>query len=267
MTAVCIIIIIAVLFHIVIHGFRSATPTYIGDVGEARVSKRLRKLNEDEYKVLNNIIVMDSEDVTTQIDHIVVSTYGIFVIETKCYKGWIFGAEKSRVWTQSLCCGRGWRSSTEKHTFQNPIRQNWRHICVLSEQLKIPCRYFHNVVVFAGEAELKTELPENVMHVEDVVPYIRSFTVPMISEENRDQLTLNVLELAVSVSNERIANHGDMLHELHAEPRSVQANASVPSCPKCGALMRLRYRYKDDAPFIGCSRYPNCKGIVNIVSA
>ena len=28
---------------------------------------------------------------TTQIDHILVSKYGIFVIETKNRKGWIFG--------------------------------------------------------------------------------------------------------------------------------------------------------------------------------
>jgi restriction system protein len=29
-----------------------------------------------------------------QIDHVVVSPYGVFVIETKAMDGWIFGSEK-----------------------------------------------------------------------------------------------------------------------------------------------------------------------------
>lgn len=28
---------------------------------------------------------------TTQVDHVIVANYGIFVIETKNYKGWIIG--------------------------------------------------------------------------------------------------------------------------------------------------------------------------------
>jgi hypothetical protein len=45
------------------------------------------------------------------------------MIETKCFKGWIFGDEKSRVWTQSLSVGGRWFSDTEKHTFQNPTKK------------------------------------------------------------------------------------------------------------------------------------------------
>ena len=257
------LIIIAIVVCAVIHGSQAASPTYIGDVGEARVSNRLKKLNADEYLVFNDIIVLDSEGVTTQIDHVVVSAYGVFVIETKCYKGWIFGDEKSRVWTQTLYGGSRWWSSSEKHTFQNPIRQNWRHIYVLSERLKIPPRYFYNVVVFAGDAEFRTALPGNIMYAADVVPYIRSFTNPIMSNKKRDQIAFNVAILAACVSKEQRACHVDMLYKVHMETRSEQKSASVPRCPKCGATMRLRYRRKDDAPFYGCSRYPKCKGVVN----
>ena len=56
---------------------------------------------EAEYHLMNNI-TLPFKDGTTQIDHILVSRYGIFVIETKHYKGWIFGDENSKNWTQVL---------------------------------------------------------------------------------------------------------------------------------------------------------------------
>jgi len=38
----------------------------------------------------------DGEGSTTQIDHFLLSPYGLFVIETKNYKGWIFGSERQK---------------------------------------------------------------------------------------------------------------------------------------------------------------------------
>ena len=73
-----------------------STPEAIGDIGESRTAYYLHKLPTDTYTVFNDVIVTDSEGRTTQIDHIVVSRYGIFVVETKCYKGWIFGNEPGR---------------------------------------------------------------------------------------------------------------------------------------------------------------------------
>ena len=56
----------------------------------------------------------------TQIDHIVISQWGIFVIETKTYSGWVFGDAKSAQWTVS--------HFRRKDRFQNPLRQNYKHI-------------------------------------------------------------------------------------------------------------------------------------------
>ena len=61
----------------------------IGKAGEKRVARKLDWLPK-EYIILNDIM-LPTQYGTTQIDHIVVSPYGIFVIETKNYKGWIFG--------------------------------------------------------------------------------------------------------------------------------------------------------------------------------
>ena len=107
----------------------SPTPEDIGCHGESIVARKLERLSSDEYVVLHDLMISDKHGRTTQIDHVVISRFGLFVIETKCYKGWIFGNEGNLYWTQSLYAGgRGWFASSEKHKFQNPIKQNWRHI-------------------------------------------------------------------------------------------------------------------------------------------
>ena len=56
-------------------------------------------LSKADYTLLHNV-TLPTEDGTTQIDHIIVSKYGLFVVETKNLKGWIFGSEKQNIWTQ-----------------------------------------------------------------------------------------------------------------------------------------------------------------------
>ena len=123
-------------------------------------------LDKTIYHRLNNITLPLSNGGSTQIDHVIVSVYGIFVIETKHYKGWIFGSERQAQWTQMIM-GR-------KYKFQNPLRQNYLHIKTLSDLLALDMSYFHSMVVFIGECEIKTagELPEHVMK-SGMVSYIK----------------------------------------------------------------------------------------------
>ena len=263
-----IVILLAILLAFVFrHVLRYWNPSeHIGRIGEALTECALRQLPVGEYVVLNNLIVADSEGKTTQIDHVVISRFGIFVIETKCYSGWIFGYEKSQVWTQTLPCGRGWWSYVEKNTFQNPIRQNWRHIYVLAERLNLPRRYFHNLVVFTGTAEFKTTVPANVMNEDEVAAYIMSFDKVIISAAGKDKFVADIQNLNASTTEQQRINHVHMLYVEHSPAPTVRANRERPFCPKCGAEMLIRHRHSDNAPFYGCSRYPKCKGIVNIDS-
>ena len=72
-----------------------------------------------DFHLLNHI-TLKIKDGTTQIDHILVSRFGVFVIETKDYKGWIFANAMHATWTQVLYRVR--------FKFQNPILQNMRHV-------------------------------------------------------------------------------------------------------------------------------------------
>lgn len=77
-------------------------PVVKGFIAELIVNVLLHlKLPRDEYTIYWNV-TLPTPDGTTQIDHIVVSPYGIFVIETKAYGGWIFGDRRQKQWTQTF---------------------------------------------------------------------------------------------------------------------------------------------------------------------
>lgn len=112
-------------------------------------------LDLDEYHIYNNIILKSSTG-TVQIDHVIVSRYGVFAIETKNRDGWIYGGQYDGQWTQVFPNG-------EKHRFQNPLRQNYSHTKSLSESLGIDHEKIYSVIVFWGNCEFKTPVPENVL--------------------------------------------------------------------------------------------------------
>ena len=67
---------------------------FVNVVAKVRLDKRI-------YTLFKNV-TLPTEDGTTQIDHIIVSRYGVFVIETKNMKGWIFGNPQQKTWTQKI---------------------------------------------------------------------------------------------------------------------------------------------------------------------
>lgn len=158
-----------------------------GNHGEAQIRHLLLKYCENrDAHVLNNVTLRLEDGSTTQIDHILVSTKGIFVIETKHYWGWIFANPKSKFWTQVTYCG--------KFRFQNPIYQNYKHVKAiqgLCEFLEPP--HIHNIVVFSGKATFKTPKPDKVYYTEELLPTIDQYLDGSLSL-NRVQFCVGRLE-------------------------------------------------------------------------
>lgn len=125
-----------------------------GKIAEKMVHHKLMQLPE-EYHVIDDVLFM-SNGRSTQIDHIVVSPYAVFVIETKGYKGWILGGENSEYWTQIIY--------GHKPTFYSPLLQNDGHVRFLKFMLKdlgnIP---FIPIVCFNNEAELKVNVNTHIV--------------------------------------------------------------------------------------------------------
>ena len=156
--------------------------------GELLVRKALQKhFRSPNYHLLNHITLKHG-DSTTQIDHILVSCFGVFVIETKNYKGWIFANPKHETWTQVLF--------KAKFKFQNPIHQNHRHVVAVRELLDfLPQDAIKSVVVFSGDAEFKTDMPSNVFTLPMLIDYLSSCTEELLSL-NRVQFSVGRIETA-----------------------------------------------------------------------
>ena len=156
------------------------TPWFKGVVGEFIVNIAARIfLNKNEYHLIKNV-TLPTEDGTTQIDHIIVSKYGVFVVETKNMKGWIFGGPRQKTWTQKIY----------KHSnkFQNPLLQNYKHVKTIESLLELNEHQIFSMVVFVGDSTFKTEMPENVTYGIGYIRFIKSKTEVVISDADVDKI-------------------------------------------------------------------------------
>ncbi|HFC30476.1 MAG TPA: nuclease [Oceanospirillales bacterium] len=223
-----------------------------GKLGESVVNFSItKKLDKDTYHLIKDI-TLPSVRGTTQIDHILVSKYGIFVIETKNFKGWIFGSKTQRKWTQQIY--------KHKKTFQNPLHQNYKHIKTLSELLNIEESKFHSLIVFTGESKFKTKMPENVLK-KGYTKYIKSKNIVLFSEtevyEILNQIESKQFERGFKTNREHVKNLKKTYNEV---------GSSKNSCPKCGSLLVERVARKGvnaGNTFLGCSNFPRCRFIKN----
>lgn len=146
-----------------------------GVFGEKSVLLLLKAtLDKNKYIILEDVTLEQDSD-TTQIDLIVLSVYGIFVIEVKNYKGWIFGSLNQKQWTQTIY--------KKKNKFQNPLHQNYKHIKFLENLLEVKdSTIFKNTVIFVGDSEFKTKLPINICRPKSLVSFIKSFNTSLFSK-------------------------------------------------------------------------------------
>lgn len=136
-----------------------------GDAGEHAVARILTNLPKDRYFIINDLMIEKRNGHTTQIDHVVISPYGIFVIETKNISGYVYGSEYSQEWK------RHWRGymrggfyGYNDMLFDNPVLQNGSHVKALFELLHNYSTKFIPIIAFSPNSVLKV----NVQNV-DVV--------------------------------------------------------------------------------------------------
>lgn len=219
-----------------------------GKRGEKHVAVRLSHLPKEEYKVINDLL-LQSNGYSSQIDHVVISVYGIFVIETKYYNGWIYGGRDSEFWTQNIY--------GHKNKMRNPLLQNQGHIKAISKTLNglgnIP---IYNIVAFSRKATLKTDRSLPVMYWRQVLPYIKNHKEPQISEDHAEEIYKKLLESNVTDRDARKQH----IKSVKQNQRRRDVSVANGKCPRCGGNLVLREgRY---GRFYGCSNYPSCKYIL-----
>jgi hypothetical protein len=199
-------------------------------------------LDTDIYQRFHDVIV-PTRNGTAQIDHLLVSPYGLFIVETKNLKGWIFGSEDQAKWTQSLY--------GKSFSFQNPLRQTYRQKKVLSEFLQIEEGVIHTVIYFVGQCKFKTKMPSNVLR-SGLSRYIKKHKNIELSTASINAI-MHKINTHVSGSKLTTRDHVKSLKTRHG---------SATICPKCGSnLVERTARNGPNAgkKFLGCEGYPKCK--------
>lgn len=240
------------------------TPERKGARGERRVHNALSSvLDEKEYRVLSDLILPVAGG-TTQLDHLVLSRFGIFVIETKNMSGWIFGGADQQKWTQVQKGGK-------RRSFQNPLRQNYAHVKAVQEVLDVDPKVLHNFVVFTGSAEPKTDMPENVAWGLRALGKLIGVRKQIVLSDSQVTAFTETLQGQALESNSAVRRQHLQNLEKKAEARTLARSSrpsnpsSQTSCPKCGGEMIQRANRKTGDTFWGCANFPKCRGTRKVV--
>lgn len=232
---------------------RDSSKQQKGNRGEFSVAQKLIFLNESKYKVLNDILLQIDNDKTVQIDHIVVSTYGIFVIETKNWNGFITGGSDSYFWFKR-------NSGNNIEIMKNPIKQNEWHIEALKQIFSkyniynINKELFYSLIVFVQGQKPKIDDLNNcsVIPLNDLIEKIYSYKKKILEESQIENL-LKVIQQENIEDKETRLNHNERAKKGSQEQ---QDKIKEHICPKCNC--KLEHRNGPYGKFYDCSNNLKC---------
>lgn len=135
----------------------------------------LERLNPELYHRIDRLEVPKPDGMgTTRVDHVVVSRFGIFVIQAEAMAGSISGGEKEPFWTLT--------AGAKESRFENPLWKNSVHVWALQEYLGLRVGAFHSVVFLSGECAFQTPVPADVLTC-GLCRFVESFKLPVLSAE------------------------------------------------------------------------------------
>lgn len=229
-----LIIIPVIIFSIIIIYLKH--PSTRGKRGENKVRRAIGKTVENEQYVINDLILV-REDKSFQIDHVVINTHGVFVLETKNYSGEIYGSESQREWTQVLAYGN------VKNKLYNPLKQNATHVYNVKKIVgNLPV---YSLVVF---------VQNNTRHI-DANGVISLSALKTTLQSGEVVLTIKQMQTAYNLL---LTKKSDISTKEHVQNiKEQQRNLERGICPRCGGtLVKRSGKY---GVFWGCSNYPACK--------
>ena len=259
-----------------------------GTHGEYCTYKALEQCALPGTRFLFNVYLKSESGWTTEIDVVMLSPSGIFVIESKDYSGWVFGSESQKNWCQTFPAGRG---TSEKFTFYNPIMQNRTHIQHLRIIVGQDCPVY-SIIAFSDQCTLRDIQVDS----EDVYVIYRSQIAQTISSINSKASMTALSENDITTLYEcmfpltQVADATKEQHIMHVQEKQAMAyqrkeaeqariveekqkvsnyyrETGMLKCPRCNGTLVIRTVKKGTnagKQFYGCSRYPGCKYTQNI---
>ncbi|MBM6817948.1 NERD domain-containing protein [Clostridium saudiense] len=242
-----VVVLVLISILILIKSYESKVKGY---VGEKLVAKKLSKLNKRKYKIINNLLLKTLKG-TAQIDHIVISQYGIFVIETKNYKGIITGNEYDDNWNQILF--------NNKEVLRNPIKQNNGHIKALKDVIPaLRYKKINSIILFTKRSNLKVNTETTVIYYNKVNKVIKRSRKKEFTKEEVDYIYKKLNELNIDCFKQRVVHVKNVKRNIKEAEKKLRKN----KCPRCGG--KLKKKKGKYGKFKRCKNYPECTFRINI---
>ena len=215
-----------------------------GKIGELKTIYALKHyLDGGQYFVLNFLVIPNGEW-TSQLDHTIISKYGIFVIETKYTNSWLYGAQNQPRWTEVY--------HAKRFSFSNPLYQNYSHTQALAKFLKIDKHKIFSVVVFWGDCQFETNMPSNVVKGNSIIKYINSKKQILLTDPEKNKIVDQLITLKIKEPVTAILDHNESVRKRY-ESNTI--------CPKCGGNLTMHTAHKGiylGEKFLGCNNFPRC---------
>ncbi len=237
-----IFIIIDIIILILLIILKKWSIKFKGEEGEKAVARHLEMIDGHKY-IFNNIMINDNGK-SRQIDHIAVTEYGVYVIETKNYSGKILGKETSENWIQYL--------GNKQYRFKNPIHQNYGHTEIVKKILKDTTNQIFSIVVFCARCKLKVKTFSPVIYHTEVEKFITN-NPKVLEKEKIEEINKIITENKI-VNEETIKDHNYNVKK-YVEYKNQKAEKGI--CPRCGG--KLLMRNSKSGQFYGCSNFPKCR--------
>lgn len=193
---------LSILVHLLNRLARSWAARWRGAAGERAVRRSgARVLPDDVYRPFHDVL-LPTPTGTTQVDHIYISRYGVFVVETKNWSGRVYGRPDEHYWTQMYGDGR-------THTALNPLRQSAGHVSAVRTALGLSRtdRRVRSVVVFMGDVGLPDDLPAHVRRGPGWTEYVLSFREPVFTDSEAAGMARRLMQAAVAPTPEARRRH------------------------------------------------------------
>lgn len=154
-------------------------PGFKGAFAEYKLNRLLRWRLSKQYQHFRKLKLFTEKDELTEIDHLVLCPYGIFVIAVKSNRGRISGTETGANWS------RHYFGNTRQ--LMNPLHQNYKNVAAVKHLLQLQstdtAQAVHSVIAFNRVAQFVSSMPANVLYVDAVATYLKQFNEPVLSEE------------------------------------------------------------------------------------
>ena len=159
---------------------RKYLPSLLERAGGVMVHHSLRNhLPESYYRLFDDVWLRTPRG-KVHFDHLLVSSYGIFIIATRHDWGWISGSPQDATWTRSLL--------GLKREFPNPIRLNNEAARSLQSLLDLDESKFHRLSVFTGRFRFRESTPLNVTGLEGMLPVVQVRTEHLVGFEETERV-------------------------------------------------------------------------------